>query len=46
MTGDDTVVADDAAVHDGGIDADQTVIADGASVNGAMMGDGAVRPDD
>ena len=42
MPGNNTIIADHAAIHDGGINAYQTVIPYGATMDGAVMGDGAM----
>lgn len=46
MARNNTVIADDAAIHDGRVDADQHVVADGAAVQRAVMGDRAIVADD
>ena len=45
MTGDNAVIANYRAVHDCGINANQTIVANGGAVDGAVVGDGTVRPD-
>jgi hypothetical protein len=42
VTGDDAIITNDAAIHNGGVDANQAVIADCATMQRTVMGNRAV----
>ena len=46
MFADNRICANDRAVHDGGINPHQAAVADGTAMQGHMMGDGTIIPDD
>ena len=39
MTGNDAVIANDRTIHNGRVNADQTIVTDSGPVNGAVVGD-------
>ena len=44
MARNNAIVPDNAAIHDGRINTDQTVVSNRAAMNGTMVSDGAMGP--